>query len=180
MRATSLSWFYVCLMTHLLPVGVFAGFSLNGQEFPDSVAGIEWQGATNFGGAGGVGVAYKGQAIKTDIYYYIAGDAALKDRSVDERLAAECVQVSSVMDEMVKRGYYSDLQKGEVKDVVSNGLTFVRLEFKYVEKGLPRHAYVHIAKHNDKLLKVRVTIENSTDQNLVEKALSEASFPFNK
>ena len=72
------------------------------------------------------------------------------------------------------------MKLGETGDAKAGTLSFTHLSFSYTEKGEKKKSHCYLAKYRGRLLKIRITVLESVEDAVIEKAFSDAVAPFGK
>ena len=153
--------------------------SVEGVVLPSQILGAGWGRLTNYGAnendAGlGVGIGYRGNEVKVDLYVYETLKPEWAQLPLKDRIQNELDRVPEIFNLMVKQGDYSDV-KIKKPDVVRSGLIeFQHVEIDYIEKksgALNSHYF--LSSVNGKVFKVRISRLVSSNPLLVMRALTE-------
>lgn len=138
---------------------------LDGLEFPSHLADAVWQDATNFETelkGNGSGISYSHSKRKIDVFVYYSQAHG----TVKQRIAAEMNNVVLIMDSMMQRGYYSDVQIGEARTEIVEGAEFAFRSVSFLADGKRKVSGYFMGSFGELIVKLRVTAD-ATDSDVV-------------
>lgn len=172
--------FVLFLLTAVLSFAeVTTRIVVDGSTLPATVLGIPWVRLTNYGGASGnpnqgIGISYRGDAIKMDVYVYDSLNSDWAQLPLRERIERENESIPSVFEQMVERGAYSDVKLKPRKTVVFGDREFDHTELDYTDKDAGElNSHYYLSELNGKILKIRISRNIKSEPSLAREAFEE-------
>lgn len=142
---------------------VTTNIEVEGYRFPERIQNADWGYITNYAALNdapelGVGIGYRGDGIKIDIYLYDSLKPEWSALSIHEKILKEKETISEIFDHMVKRGEYADVKITSHDAISAGGHEYQHVEIRYHDRkngDLKSHYY--LSDLNGKVLKIRIS-----------------------
>ncbi len=159
--------------------GVETKIEIGGYTPPASIQGAPWGMLTNYAGLNddpvlGVGIGYRGNGFKVDLYVYDALRADWADLSIEEKLLKEKESIGDIFKEMTDRGDYSDVKILDSEVITMNGHKFEHIEINFHDRRAgDLNSHYYLSSLNGKVFKVRISRALETPASVVTEAIKE-------
>lgn len=153
--------------------------SVEGLDLPARVQGAEWYALTNYSATDniptlGVGISYRAESFKADVYFYETFDQAWAKLPVKERIRKELDGLPGLFKTFEEKGHYSNVKIKPATVVYSGGIAFTHTELDYTQGGDRQlNSHYYIAEVKGKVLKIRISRESTSSPALVNAALDD-------
>lgn len=153
--------------------------SVEGMDLPARVQGANWYSLTNYAAtdnspALGVGISYRAELFKVDVYLYETLDDAWAKLTVKERIGKELEGLPGLFKKLEEQGHYSNVKIKPSNIVYSGGIEFTHTELDYVQgEARTLNSHYYLAEVKGKVLKIRISREPSAPKELVNAALDD-------
>lgn len=128
--------------------------------FPPSLAGMKLLQVTDYEKEGpglGVGLSYRAENAKADLYIYTGGIVRIPEGVDSEEIQKHFKQVTGEVFEMGKRGYYSNVKIAVPIEKTKIGKhLFLHVEIHYTQNE-SRISHIYLTALNNRFLKIRYT-----------------------
>jgi hypothetical protein len=132
-----------------------------GVTFPGDLGGLPLVTVTDYEKqqAGlGIGLSYRGDAAKADIYVYNAGMPSVPAGVKSKVMVDHFYAVSNDVVEMERRGRYQNVQVLIPQEETLIGkVKFLHAQMRFTQDGIPRESHVFLTGMNGQFVKVRFT-----------------------
>lgn len=160
-------------------------FAADKTTFPDTVSGIPWAAITNYGARGntaqGVGVSYRGENLKIDIYYYDTLNADWADLPVKQRIEREAAAISDIFRQFTERGDYSNVNIKPSRTVTAGQRAYTHTEIDFTDRQAGElNSHYYLTELNGRILKIRISQKKHVSPRLAEPAFREIADAFSK
>jgi hypothetical protein len=152
---------------------------VNGSTLPATVQGIPWIRASNYGGPGGnpdqgIGLSYRGKALKIDIYIYDSLNADWAKLPLPERIKRENESLPAIFKQFTDKGAYSDVKFKPVEKITAANRVYDHTEMDFTDKDAGRlNSHYYLAELNGKILKIRISRAADSDPAAARAAFEE-------
>ena len=149
---------------------------VNGSTLPASIQGIPWIGVTNYGAREnpdqGMGVSYRGESMKIDLYVYDSLNSDWDKLPLKERIKRENDSILDIFQKLTERGDYSNV-KAKPRETIKVGTwSFDHTELDFTDKQAgDLNSHYYLAELRGKILKIRISRHADSDP-----AISRAAF----
>ena len=152
--------------------------TVDGNTLPATVAGIPWIQATNYGARGnpdqGMGVSYRGESMKIDIYVYDSLNPDWAKLPVKQKIKRESESIADIFKQFTDNGDYSNVKMKPMVVVQHGNREFLHTEMDYTDKKAgDLNSHYYLAELNGRILKIRISRQADSDPASAESAFKE-------
>ncbi|TSJ79248.1 hypothetical protein [Rariglobus hedericola] len=158
---------------------VVTQLSVDGTNLPTTVQGIPWIRITNYGGPSGnpdqgIGVSYRSEAMKIDLYVYDSLNSDWAKLPLKEKIQHENKSIPELFNQLTERGDYSNVVIKPSETLRVGNRTFIHTELSFTDKDAgDLNSHYYLAELNGRILKIRISCPLKSDPALVQKAFKE-------
>jgi hypothetical protein len=167
------------LTASLASAEVVTQLSVDGTVLPVTVQGIPWIRVTNYGGPSGnpeqgMGVSYRSDAMKIDLYVYDSLNPDWDKLPLKEKIQRENDSIPDIFRQFTERGAYSNVVQKPTDIIKTGNRTFLHTELNFTDKDAgDLNSHYYLAELNGRILKIRISRSLKSDPTLVRKAFEE-------
>lgn len=152
--------------------------SVDGVTLPATASGIPWVQVTNYGGRGnpdqGIGVSYRGEQIKIDLYVYDSLNADWTGLPIKERIEKENQSIATIFAQLTERGDYSNVNIKPVRVTRRGNREFTHTEITFTDKHAgDLNSHYYLSELNGRILKIRISCKADSTPADAEAAFKE-------
>jgi len=174
-----MKFFALYLLTAALSLAnVSTKITVNGSTFPASIQNIPWIGATNYGARGnpdlGMGVSYRGESMKIDLYLYDSLNVDWSKLPLKERIKKENESILDIFKQLTESGDYTNV-KIKLRETIKAGeWSFAHTELDFTDKNSgDLNSHYYLAELHGKILKIRISSQAGADPAIAKAAFLE-------
>lgn len=166
------------LTASLALASVTTTITVNGRTLPASIQDIPWISATNYGARDnpgqGMGVSYRGESMKIDIYVYDSLNADWAGLPLKERIKRENESILDIFKTLTERGDYSNVKARPRETVKVGNWSFDHTELDFTDKKAgDLNSHYYLAELQGKILKIRISRLADSDPSQAKAAFEE-------